>query len=314
MIENLPDTAALTAFVASAVRLATPIGFAALGGVIAERSGVYNVGLEGMILAGALGAAIGAFATGSPAIGLAFGLAAGVAAGMLLALLAIGCGVNQLVAGVALNLFCLGLTGFAARAFFGQAAGAQQVPGFSAVAFPDMRTVPYLGELLFRHDIMVYGLAAVTVAVFVLIYRTPVGLILRATGDNPRAVDSAGVNVNFVRVCGLCASAALAALAGCHLVLCQVYVFSEGMSAGKGFLALAAVILGRWHPVGAVLAAFFFGLCDAAQFSLQFAWPNVPYQIFQIVPFAASLLILAGVVKRSSQPRAAGTIFRRETR
>ncbi len=291
MIDMIADTALL----AAAVRLATPIAFAALGGVLAERSGVYNVALEGMILVGAFGAAAGSFASGSALVGLGAGMAGGALTGLVLALLVVTLRVNQLVAGIALNLLCAGLTAFSARLVFGAAAGSAPVAGFTG-------------------DPLTWALFALTAVVTVWLYRTQGGLRLRATGENPRAADSAGIGVFGLRYAALIASGAIAALGGCHIVLAQVFVFTEHISAGKGFIALAAIILGRWHPVWGVAAALFFGLCDAAQLRLQFDHPDIPYQMFLILPFVASILALAWVGRQSRAPAATGQAYDREAR
>lgn len=314
MIDFYPDLASISAFLASSVRLATPLGFATLGGVVAEKSGVYNVGLEGMILTGALGAAVGSYLTGSPMAGLALGASAGAVMGLVLAVLALGYQVNQLVAGIAVNLFCLGMTGFFSRAVFGANAGTQQVSGFAPLPLPLLSTIPVLGDSIFAQDGLVYLLIILAVLTAYVMFRTSAGLALRATGESPRAADSAGINVGAVRIVALAISGLFAGLAGCHLVLSQVFVFSEGISAGRGFIALAAVILGRWYPLRAIGAALFFGLCDAAQFKLQFVVPGVPYQIFQALPFLIAIAILARKSGNSGQPEAAGLIYAREVR
>ncbi|MBC8038310.1 MAG: ABC transporter permease [Rhizobiales bacterium] len=314
MIEFLQDPAMLAAFLAASVRLAVPIAFAALGGVIAERSGVYNVGLEGMMLSGAFGAAVGAYATGSPIGGLFVGVISGMLAGFILAILAVSFRVNQLVAGIAVNLVCAGLTAFLARAVFGLSGAHMSVPGFGPVNLPGLSNLPVVGPAFFNQDPLVYLLVVLMLGVTFVLFRTQAGLNLRATGENPRAADSAGVGVFHVRYLALMVSGGFAALGGCHLVLSQVYVFTEQMSAGKGFIALAAIILGRWHPVWAVAAALFFGVCDAAQLRLQFSIPDIPYQIFQILPFAAAIVALVWIVGSVNQPEAAGKPYEREQR
>ncbi|MGE7469407.1 ABC transporter permease [Bosea sp. NPDC003192] len=307
------DAAFFAALLAASVRLAMPIAFAALGGVIAERSGVYNIALEGLILTGALAAAAGVHATGMPLVGLVAGIGAGAVGGLLVALLTVTFRVNQLVAGIAVNIFCAGLTAFLARAVFGLTTSTQ-VPGFPALDLGPLSKLPVIGPALFAHDALTYAFVALCLFVTALLFLTPWGLALRAAGENPRAADSAGLPVTKIRYLALIISGVLAALGGCHLVLTQVHIFSDGMSAGKGFLALAAIILGRWHPVGVALAALFFGLCDALQFRLQFAIPGVPYQIFQILPYLISIIALAWTVGRSRQPAAAGLIYLREQR
>jgi simple sugar transport system permease protein len=314
MFEILTNLDQLGDILSSSLRLATPIAFAALGGVFAERSGIYNIGLEGMILAGAFGAAAGAFVTGSPIAGLMIGIICGALGGLLLAVLAIRFQVNQLVAGIAINLLLAGLTAFAARLVFGERMGGAQVPGFSSVQFSPMSEIPVLGPVLFAQDPLVYLLLLLTGFSSWWMFHTGKGLDLRAVGENPRAADSAGVPVFRAQYLAVTLSGALAALGGCYLVLSQIYVFTEGMSAGKGFIALAAIILGRWSPIGAILAALFFGFSDAIQLRLQFANPDVPFQVFLILPYAASLIALVGIVGRIRAPAAVGQPYNREVR
>ncbi|WP_189523774.1 MULTISPECIES: ABC transporter permease [unclassified Mesorhizobium] len=167
---------------------------------------------------------------------------------------------------------------------------------------------------MFQQDPLVYLLIFLTALITFILYRTHAGLALRATGEYPRAADTAGINVSVMRFLALAISGGLAAPGGCQLVLSQVYVTSEGMSAGNGFIALAAIILGRWHPFGAVAAAFLFGFCDALQLRLQFSNPEIPYQIFLILPYAVSLMTMVWFLGKSRQPAAAGRTYDRESR
>ncbi|MES0884385.1 ABC transporter permease [Roseibium sp. SCP14] len=313
-MEFLLNPAALGDVLASSVRLGIPIAFAALGGVFAERSGTYNIGLEGMILAGALGAAAGSFMTGSPLVGLGAGIICGVFSGLLLGVMAIHYKVNQLVAGIAINLLLVGLTAFLSRLIFGDMAGGARVEGFGTINLAFLSEIPIIGPALFSQDPLFYLLIALAVGGWFWLFRTNSGLDLRAVGENPRAADVAGVPVFPFRYTAIAVSGAIAALGGVHLVLSQVYLFAEGMSAGKGFIALAAIILGRWSPVGAVLAAFFFGFCDAMQLRLQFSNPDVPYQAFLIIPYVASLVALVGFVGKVRAPAAVGLEYDREKR
>lgn len=313
-MELLTGAHQLADLLSSSLRLGAPIAFVALGGVLAERSGVYNIGLEGMILAGALGAAAGSFATGDPVLGLLCGVICGLVGGCLLSVLTIRYRVNQLVAGIALNLVLAGLTAFFARLIFGDGAGGTRVSGLSPVSVPVLDDIPIIGPLLFNQDILIYLLLVLTIAGSWWMFRTNRGRELRAVGENPRAADAAGVPVFAIRYCAVVASCGLAALGGCHLVLTQVYLFSEGMSAGKGFIALAAIILGRWSPLGALSAALFFGFCEALQLRLQFAIPDTPYQIFVILPYLASLIALIGFVGLVRAPASVGQPYDREDR
>lgn len=314
MIDLLPNSDQFGELLSSSIRLGTPIAFASLGGVLAERSGVYNIGLEGMILAGAFGAAAGAFMTGSATIGLFCGLTCGILGGAVLSILTIRYRVNQLVAGIALNLVLAGLTSFLARLVFGDGAGGTQVAGLPRIHFPTLSDVPVLGPVLFGQDPLVYFLFGVAFFGSWWLFRTNSGRALRAVGENPRAADAAGVSVFANRYIALLVSGGLAALGGCHLVLAQVYLFSEGMSAGKGFIALAAVILGRWSPLGALTAALFFGFCDALQLRLQFTSPETPYEVFVVLPYVASLVALVWLVGLVRAPASVGLPYDREFR
>ena len=292
------DLAAGGDFLATSLRLAVPLAFAALGGVISERAGVFNVALEACLLGGAFGAALGAMMLGSPFAGLAAALCCAVAIGAALSLLAVRLGVNQLVAGLALNILVLGLTSYCSRLFLGGGAN-RQVSGFTPAEIPVLSELPLLGPMLFRHDLLTYALVACIALSWWAIYRTPWGLALRAVGENARAVDAAGIDVTLLRSLAVMLGCAVAGLGGAFLVLSHVFIFTEHMSAGKGFLALAAVILGRWNPVGALAACLLFGACDALQLRLQFGRPDIPYQLFSMLPFLASLvaLVFSGKVR-----------------
>lgn len=313
-MDDLLNQPALVAFIAATLRAAVPVAFAALGATIAERSGVYNVGLEGSILMGAFGAAAGTYLTGSPYYGALIGCVAGVLLGLLQALLTVSMRADQLVAGIAVNLFCVGLTAFLSRLVFGAKQDAVTLPGFSSLPIPGLSSIPVLGPSVFSQDILAYVLLALTAGASFVLYRTHAGLALRATGESPRAADSAGVPVQKVRVVAVVISSTLAAIGGAHLVLAQIHVFAEGMSGGRGFLALAIVILGRWHPASVLLAALFFGLCEAAQLSLQFSHPQVPYQLFLMLPYVASIVALVGLMGRAQAPEAVGRPYSRESR
>lgn len=298
----------------TSLRLMVPIAFAALGGVLCERSGVYNVGMEGMMLSGAFGAALGTFLTGSPIVGVMVGMLIGAFGGAVLGILSVRLNVNQIVAGIAINLVALGLTAFLARLIFGLDATTKTLAGFTAWPVPGLSAIPVVGSIFFNQDPLVYVLYALVPFFYWLLYRSGFGLEVRATGENPGAADSAGVPVYRVRFLCTLISGALAGLGGAYIVVSQVFVFTEHMSAGKGFIALAAVILGRWDPVGAVLASWFFGFCDALQLNLQFANPSVPYQIFTALPYVASILALLGLYGRVKPPAASGLPYRRESK
>lgn len=310
MIEFLTDPQAITDFLSTSLRLSIPIIFAAVGGVISERSGVFNIALEGCILGGAFGAAVGAYLTGTPMGGLALGLFVALMAGLILAGLAVGLAINQLVAGIAINILMLGFTSYLARLILG-ADAASTLPGFHAIGIPGLASIPLIGPVLFDQDILTYLMYLLVPFSWWVLYKTPWGLNLRAIGDYPVAADSAGISVPKVRTFAVLASCAMTGLGGCYLVLSQVFVFTENMSAGKGFIALAALILGRWNPMGALLACLFFGFSDALQLKMQFNSPNVPYQLFSMVPYLASFLALVLLAGKVRPPAAIGIRYER---
>lgn len=313
MLDIISDPVAFSRFLESTIRLSIPLIFAALGGVFAERSGVFNIGLEGLILVGAFGAALGTFHTGSPAIGLLVGLICGLLLALPLAVMSVTLGVNQIVAGIAINLFALGITSFLARIAIGATANTTLLAGFRRFEIPILSDIPVLGPILFNQDIMVYSMYVLVPGLYYLLFHTAWGLNIRAVGHNPRACDTAGIPVHGVRYACVLLSGALAAAGGAYLVLAQVHVFSENMSAGKGFIALAAIILGRWSPVGALLACLLFGAFDALQLRLQFENPNVPYQLFATLPYLVSILALVVLAGRNVSPQAIGRHYDRES-
>jgi simple sugar transport system permease protein len=308
------DTAAVLGLIGTTIRLSVPLTFAAIGGLFSERSGVLNIALEGMMLGGALGSAIAAFWSGSAWLGLLGGMLAGTLLAMLLAVLSISFRTNQTVAGIAINLLAIGATAFIARQIFPEGSQTARVNGFTPLSIPGLSQLPGIGEGLFRQDALTYLMILLIPLSWYVLFRTPWGLSIRAVGENPKASDVAGISVVQVRYLCVLLSGALAGMGGAYLVLSQVYVFTEEMSAGRGFIALAAVILGRWHPIGTLLACLFFGLCEALQLRLQFSYPEIPYQIFVTLPYLASLIALVGLVGQVRAPAASGQPYHRETR
>lgn len=299
-------------FLATSVRLSIPIVFAAIGGVFSERSGVYNIGLEGMILLGAFGAAVGSFFSGQPLVGLVVGASCGFLGGLLLSFLNVILKVDQFVSGIAVNILCLGLTAFLARTIFQGQGNTTILAGFEKINIWPFSNLPIVGKVIFGQDLMIYLAYLLIPASWFVLTKTKWGLFIRAAGDDPLAADSSGIPVNRLRFCCVTLSCVIASLGGCYLVLSQVFVFSEHMSAGKGFVALAAIILGRWKPVWILSACLFFGVCDALQLRLQFENPDIPYQAFVILPYVASIVaivVLAG--KSRAAPEAIGKPYTR---
>jgi simple sugar transport system permease protein len=290
---------------AAAVGIATPLALAATGETLAERSGVVNLGIEGAMLFGALGGAIGATVAG-PAAGLGFGVLAGVLVAVLFAAVAIGAGADQIISGTAVTLASVGLTGTIYRQFYGPAGVGLSIPTLAPLPIPALSQLPLVGEALFAQPVTTYLTFLLIPLTWWFLFRTRPGLALRAAGEDPVAARAAGVPVRVTRVAAVLAGGAFAGLAGAALVLAQVGTFTERMTAGRGFVAIAIVVLGRWNPVGAGLAALLFGLATAAQFAFQAAGLDVPYQLFLMLPYLLTLLALAGVVGRVKAPAALG--------
>lgn len=296
------ETTALAAgFLAAAVRVATPLLLAATGETIAQRSGVINLGLEGVMLVGALAATLGASVSGAWT-----GVALAVAVGMLLAgvfaLVTVGARADQVIAGTAVTLGAIGLTGTIYRQAFGAAGAGLNLPTLTPIAVPGLSSVPVLGPALFAQPAPTYiGLLAVP-AVWWFLFRTRAGLALRAAGEAAAVARAAGVPTGLVRGAATVVGGGFAGLAGATLVLAQVGTFAERMTAGRGYVAIAIVVLGRWHPAGVAVASLAFGAAMALQFLFQTLELGVPYQLFLMLPYALALLALGGAMGRVKAP------------
>ena len=294
-----------TDYLIATIRLTVPLAFAALGGMYSERAGVLNIALEGMLLTGAFTSAAMAFYTGNPWLGIIITVIVGGTVGLLHGFLCISLGVNQLVSGLAINLVAVGLTSFWARIVFAEGS-TEKLPGIPPLIIPYFASIPILGKVLFQQDILVYLLLFLIVITTYLLFNSSLGLTLRAVGEYPQAAASAGISVVKVRYLAVIISGCLASLGGAYLSLVQVKYFAEGMSAGKGFIAIAALIFGRWHPVGTALASLLFGATEALQLRIQALGANIPYQFLIILPYAIALLALVGLAGKSAPPAALG--------
>ncbi|AFY58598.1 putative ABC-type transport system, permease component [Rivularia sp. PCC 7116] len=289
-------------YLASSIRLAVPLAFAALGGMYSERGGILNIALEGMLLTGAFSSAVAAFYTGNPWLGVLAAVVAGGMVGLLHAFLCVSLGVNQLVSGLAINLVAGGLTSFLARLVF-DGGSAQRLAGIEAINIPWLASIPVIG-ILFQQDIFVYSLIILIIFSTYFLFHTSPGLSLRAIGEYPQAADTAGISVSKVRYLAVIASGCIASLGGAYLSLVQIKYFAEGMTSGKGFIAIAALIFGRWHPIGTSFASLLFGATEALQLRIQALGVNVPYQFLIMLPYVVALLALIGLVRKSSPPAA----------
>jgi ABC-type uncharacterized transport system permease subunit len=295
------DYALLTGFLASAVRVSTPLLLAALGETVAERGGVINLGIEGAMLAGALGGALGA-SVGGLWLGTAAAVLAGMAMAGLFAAVAIGMRVDQIITGTAITLGSVGLTGVVYREAFGIEGAGLSLPTFPVLPLPVLSNLPVVGEALFQQPAPTYLAWLLVPLTWWVLFRTHWGLALRATGESREAARAAGVRTRGIQVVATLIGGALAGLAGGTLVLAQVGTFTEKMTAGRGYIAIAIVVLGRWQPVWVLGAALLFGGATALQFLFQAMGLAVPYQVFLMLPYALALLALAGGMGRSRAP------------
>lgn len=288
-------------FLAAAVRVATPLLLAAIGETVAERAGVINLGIEGMMLAGALAAALGASAVG-PWTGVAAGAGAGLLLAALFAAVVVGARGDQIITGTAVTIGAVGLTGMVYRRAYGTGGAGLNLPTLAPISIPGLGRLPMLGPGLFAQPAPTYLAYVALPIVWWALFRTRAGLALRATGESEAMARAAGVRTARVRVLATLIGGGFAGLAGATLVLAQVGTFAEKMTAGRGFIAIAIVVLGRWHPAGVGLAALLFGAATALQFLFQTLGWEVPYQLFLMLPYALTLLALAGLVGRVRPP------------
>jgi simple sugar transport system permease protein len=292
------------------VRLATPIALGAMAGLLCERCGVVNIALEGLMLSAACIGFIAALYTQHIWLGL---LAAIVIGGLLAAVhaaLAIHGRVDQIISGTAINMLALGGTGFLRRVLLLN--NPHEAPGvFPIWPIPLLSDLPVLGQFLFRHQPMVYTMLLLVTVLHVLLFATPWGLRTRAVGEHPRAADTLGVDVFTIRYVNVIASGMIAGLGGAWFSLETVGAFEDLMTGGKGFIALAAMIFGKWTPFGALGGALLFGFADALQIKLQIAGVNVPYQFLGMTPYLVTMLVLAGLIGRAHPPAADGVPYTR---
>ncbi len=292
-------------FLAATVRTATPLALAALGEVLVERVGIINIGLEGAILAGAFGALVGATA-GGLAAGYVAAVGGGLLIGAIFAVCVVGLRTDQIITGTAITLLSVGATGTLYRALYGSSGAALTLPTSAPVPIPGLSSIPVIGAAFFAQPPVTYVVYLLAPLLAWWLVRTHVGLAVRAIGEQPAAAAAAGIRVDRLRALAVLTGGALGGLAGGTLVLAQAGTFAENMSSGRGFIAIAIVVLGRWRPMGVALAALLFGAASALQFAFQaMAW-NAPYQLFLVMPYLLTLAALIGVAGRARAPAALG--------
>jgi simple sugar transport system permease protein len=279
------------------------LALAALGEVVVERAGVINISLEGVILFGAFGALVGATHFGI-AGGFAAAILAGVAVSIAFAAFVIALNADQIITGTAITLFAVGLTGTLYRVIYGATGAALSIPTARAISIPGLDVLPGVGPGFFNQPYPTYVAYALAPLVWWWMFRTHAGLALRAIGESPAAAAAAGVRVNWVKLAAIAFGGATGGFAGATLVLAQAGTFAENMSAGRGFIAIAIVVLGRWNPLGVAIAALIFGAASALQFLLQALGLALPYQLFLALPYVLTLAGLAGIAGRVRAPAA----------
>ncbi|HYY03366.1 MAG TPA: ABC transporter permease [Gaiellaceae bacterium] len=284
---------------------ATPLTFAALGGMFSERSGVVNIGLEGMMLSGAFFAVLGADKLGNWSLGLLCAIVAGGVAAAIHAFVSIHLRADQIVSGTAINFLALGVTGY----FFIQIYGENGTPGSISqvpdVNIPGLESIGFIGPVFGHLNLMVWLMFLALVLSYIVIFRTPLGLRIRSVGEHPRAADTVGISVYRIRYGSVILSGMLSALGGAYLSIGFVGSFNENMTAGRGFIGLAALIFGNWRPFGAFAAALLFGFSTALSFRLAQPWGNSAV-LFQALPYVLTLIAVAGLIGRSIPPAASG--------
>ena len=302
----MASTDPVVGFLAAAVRIGTPLLWAAAGEVIAERAGVINLSVEGSMLAGCLGAAIGAHAIGDPWIGMAVGMLAGAVVALGFAAIAIWARTDQIIAGTALTMASVGITGLVYRQVTRGMATGLSVTTLEPLPIPGLAKIPIIGPVLFNQPAPTYLGFGVILLIWWVLFRTTLGLRLRAGGEAAPAARAQGVRVRLIQTGAVVVGGVMAGFGGATLVLAQVGTFAERMTAGRGFIAIAIVVLGRWHPAGVALAALAFGAATALQFVFQAMGLAVPYQFFLMLPYLLALAALTGVAGRVRAPAGLG--------
>jgi len=289
---------------------ATPIALAALCGVISERSAVINIGIEGMMLLSAQAAVVIGTLTGSLYLGLFAALIAGALIAALHAVLVIRFKVDQVVSGVAINIFGTGVTSFISSRFLEKNTDMLNNSGtFPSISLPLLSKIPVLGPVLFENNLIIYLTILLVIVLHVMLFYTPWGLRTRAVGEHPKAADTLGVNVYLVRYVNVIIGGMIAGLGGAYFTIGSVGRFDEIMTAGKGFIGLAAMIFGKWNPLGAYASSMIFGFADSLQVKLQILRVPIPSEFLLMVPYIVTMIVLTGVVGRAVAPAADGEAY-----
>jgi simple sugar transport system permease protein len=323
-LEQILTTTFLTAILTSGIRLAIPILLVVIGEIITEKGGVLNLGLEGMMLMGAMAGFVVAWnLENNPALmleptlaawlGLLAGMVAGLLMGLIMTFLAVTLRADQVISSVMLVLLGQGLSAYIFRQQFDTLAA--RVTGFEPIPIPFLSNIPILGEVLFNQDIAVYLTVLIVLGSWFLLNHTTLGLNIRAAGEKPSAAETSGLSVSRIRYTATLIGAALAGLGGAVLSVAQLHIFREGVTAGRGWIAVALVIFARWNPALAVVGALLFGMADAIQFRIQaLGDESIPYELLLMLPYLLTILVLLRGIKKTEQPEALGEPYVRGAR
>ncbi|NTV37661.1 MAG: ABC transporter permease [Anaerolineales bacterium] len=303
----------LIGMVSSSLVRATPIALAALCGVISERAGVTNIAIEGIMLISAQTSVVSATVSGSLYVGLVVGILTGGLVAAFHALLSIRYKVDQIVSGVAINIFATGATSFISSKYLQSQGELLNNSGtFPIIPIPLLSKIPILGTIFFENNLVVYLTILIVIVMHIVLYYTPWGLRTRSVGEHPKAADTLGINVFFMRYMNVIIGGFIAGLGGAYFTLGSVGRFDEVMTAGKGFIGLAAMIFGNWNPIGAFLASLIFGFADSLQIKMQILSVPIPSSILAMAPYLVTMLVLTGVVGKAIMPAADGVAYEKQ--
>jgi ABC-type uncharacterized transport system permease subunit len=309
---HLAEVVVWSELIAAMLRFATPLIYAALGGMFSERAGVVNVALEGMMLSGAFFGIWADAWSGSWVVGILFAMIAGGLLALIHAVWAVHLRADQVVSGTALNFLALGITGYTFIAVYGANGTPSNISEIPNVSIPGLRDVYFIGPAIGQLNLMIWISFALLVVTYVVMFRTPIGLRIRAVGEHPRAADTVGISVYGVRYAAVVFSGMLAALGGAYLSIGFVHSFNQNMTEGRGFIGLAALVFGKWRPFGAFGATLLFGFSSALAQRLAPAYGNQYGTLFLALPYALTLIAVAGVIGRSIPPAASGRPYKKQ--
>ena len=313
MLEQIFTVTFFTAFLSAMVRMAVPLIYAGLGETISEKSGILNIGMEGVMLSGAFFTFLGAYYSGSALVGIFSGMLGGVLVSTIHAFLSIKLAQNQSVSGIALNLFVLGVTSFLYK-IMSSGQSYQQVETLATIEIPFLSKIPVIGNAFFNQDILTYMVYGLVVCATIFYKRTSLGLAFESIGEYPRVADSAGIPVHKYQFISTLANGVFGGIGGAYLVIVQLGAFTENMVSGRGYIALAAVILGRYTPFGMFGAALLFGGATALQIRLQALGVSLPTQALAMLPYIITLIALVGSVGKNNEPASLAKPYIRGTR